>query len=151
MNLLERDVLKRSLSILNRVYGEWVRVERRQVVRFRNPGGQIYRFGKTGQSDIGGWVLKGPYIAKPIAIETKRSSFRPTHLSRKDKIHFQEQCDYLRKINNDGGIGFWINDPGLIYQILTPVLINGSKIDLDVYNHVLIIKGDRNHEEADRS
>jgi hypothetical protein len=138
IDLPEKYVLKQSLIILKKVFKEWVRVERRQSGLFKNPNGHTVRIGKTSESDIGGWILKGPYIAKPIAIEVKRSDFRPNKVYGADKKRFLNQCEYLRSITDQGGVAFWVNDPGMIYSILAPVLIYGAKVDLDLNNTVFV-------------
>jgi hypothetical protein len=135
----ERDVLKRTLKILHTVFKEWVRVERRQSGVFKNRDGHMVTIGKVGEPDIGGWVLQGPYIAKPIVIEVKSSEFRPGRLSRADGERFEKQYRYMQGVNHEGGVGFWINDPGQLYDILMPALKRGSRVSLGPLPHASVI------------
>jgi hypothetical protein len=138
MDLSEREVLKQVLKALRVVYKHWLQVERRQVLHFKNQAGQRFRVGKAHEADIGGWVLQGHYIAKPVAIEVKKCNFNPLHIYGPEKARFLKQCDYLRQINNQGGIGFWLNQPSLVHQVLAPVLFRGAHVQLNQYNQVVI-------------
>lgn len=134
----EKEVLKNSLVVLRKVFKSWVRIERRQSGLFKNYNGAWVRVGKNHESDIGGWILRGPYIAKPIAIEVKRGNFRPGRIYGDDKKRFLGQCEYLRGVTAQGGIGFWLNDPGMIYSVLTPALFRGALVHLDPNNAVVV-------------
>ena len=137
-NLSEKEVLRVSLVVLRKVFKEWANVERRQSGLFKNPDGHTVRIGKKYESDIGGWILKGPYIAKPISIEVKRSNFRPNRIYKADKVRFLNQCNYLQEINSQGGVGFWINHPSHLYKILPPVLMHGARVTLDNNLYVIL-------------
>lgn len=134
----ERQVLKLSLKILKTVFASWVKVERRQVLKFTNDKGQPFTVGKRGESDIGGWITKGPYIAKSLYIEVKRSDFRPTHLAKADKKRFDNQCQFMQGILDDGGVAFWVNNPKHLYMVLMPVLMEGAKVSFDAHHNVVV-------------
>lgn len=138
MIISEREVLKSTLTVLKKVFHDWVQVERRQSAQFRNPSGQVVTFGRRNEPDIGGWVLRGEYIAKPLVIEVKRSDFSPSKIYGADKKRFQGQCDYIRDVISQGGIGFWLNNASTLYTVLMPVLMNGARVSLDERNHVII-------------
>ena len=140
MSLPEREVLKRSMKILESIFKEWVNPERRNVSMHQNPRGQWIRQGKKSESDIGGWICKGVYIGKALAIEVKRGEFRPSRVYGPDQARFKRQCDYLREINRKGGVGFWVNDPRMIVHVLIPVLMHGARVNLDKNNCVTVTR-----------
>jgi hypothetical protein len=138
--MLERYVLRQSLAILNRVFREWVNVERRQSGLFKNRNGHMVTVGKKSEPDIGGWITKGPYIAQKIVIETKNTSFHPGRVYGKDRERFINQCNFISRVNEDGGVGFWINNPNNLYMILLPVLMHGAKVSLDEKYNVVVTR-----------
>jgi hypothetical protein len=115
------------LGILDclRVFG--VEARRQNTGAALNPRGQMVRFGEPGQADITGTLPWG----RRLEIEAKAPGKRPT----------AKQLDYLRRINESGGVGIWIDDPAELARIL-PKLIDGARVEIDGTGQQWLVTGE---------
>lgn len=117
----EADVLKAAMDALT-MFG--FRPERRNImaVEVVSPKGKrrLVRNGAPGQADISATVPSGPHRGKRVEIEVKRPGERPR----------PEQVEFLRSVNESGGLGFWIDDAGRLAHLLGR-LLDGWAVELD--------------------
>jgi hypothetical protein len=112
----EAEVLKTCLALL-RAHG---------VFAWRNNVGAVVaeykgrkrcvRFGFAGASDILGVLPGGRFLA----VETKRRGEKPR----------PEQIEFLRLINQSGGVAVWVDDPRHLERVL-PFILRGARVAVD--------------------
>jgi hypothetical protein len=91
-------------------------LERRNVGGMTNASGRHVAFGEQGDSD---WECTLPG-GRRCLIEIKRPGKRPT----------PEQLEKLRRVNELGGVGLWVND-GPTFLRLMPIVIAGGFVAID--------------------
>jgi hypothetical protein len=98
-----------------------------QIPHFRSNAGGGYRLGAKGKPqlvqgapegwpDITGWL---PKDGRFLGIEVKRPGERPT----------DAQVNWMRRINEDGGVAFWCDNLGVCHAILVKVM-KGWRIEM---------------------
>lgn len=114
--VLERDVLAGCIEAC-RALG--ITIARQNTGAMEVEGRRV-RFGKKGNSDLSGTINRGVRRGARLAIEAKRPGQRPT----------SEQLEHLRRVNEDGGVGFWVSDCRDCLRVLQRVL-EGGHIETD--------------------
>lgn len=121
---LEREILKSCLAVL----------AARGVVAWRNNTGafaaahngvrRFVRFGMVGASDIIGVLPDGRFLA----VEVKRPGRKPG----------PKQVGFIKSINGQGGVAFWVDDAAVLDMVLEHVL-GGAFVELDEELDVVIL------------
>lgn len=94
-----------------------VDVDRQNTGGCTNPKGQYIAFGKRGNSDITGMI---PWRSGcKFDLEIKRFGFRPNKLrgGKRERIRFDAQIARLRRTNEGGGVGLWIDDAAVLPHV----------------------------------
>lgn len=102
------------------LYG--VDIDRQNTAGFYNPKGRYVACGKPGNSDLTGMIPArvewGPAGGKKIDVEVKAEGFDPRKLRGEKREHFDRQLARLVKTNENGGFGFWYDDPLQVIHVL---------------------------------
>ena len=99
-----------------------------------NPSGKPIRFGKPGNADLSGMLPDG----RKLDIEVKREGFDPSKLSGKAREHFDRQLARLRKTNENGGVGLWVDDAEEFMRVILPLLLDGATVEEPGYGRLVI-------------
>ena len=116
---LEREVMKGVAKVIEQL-GLKDHIHRRNTGAMRNPAGQLVRFGRPGDSDFGGMQPCGPGSGRAISIKVKRPGKKPT----------PAQMEHLIKVNEAGGVAFWVDDPAVAHNILRQIL-QGGRVEIE--------------------
>jgi hypothetical protein len=127
----EAEVLAQILEALH-AFG--VDAERQNTGAGTNPSGKTIRFGKPGNSDITGTLPDG----RRLDIEVKREGFDPSKLTGKKREHFDRQFARLRKTNENGGVGLWVDDAEEFMRVILPLLLDGATVEEPGYGRLVI-------------
>jgi hypothetical protein len=87
---------------------------------------QYVRSNPTGSSDLSGHLKDG----RRLDVEIKKEGFRPERVHGKDKVRFELQLARLKKLNQDGGVGLWIDDAKEFAHVLQR-LAQGWRVEFD--------------------
>lgn len=131
--MTEAQVLAGTLEALA-LYG--LRPERRNVGGFVNAKGQYVPCNAKGTPDIDVILPRhfAPQLAgKLLRIETKREGWRPERARGAERARFESQLAYLKRINNDGGFGIWIDSPECVVHVLERIKLGWRVVLLDGY------------------
>lgn len=101
-----------------------------------NPRGQTIRFGTPGNSDISGMLPDG----RKLDIEVKREGFDPSKLRGEKREHFERQLSRLRKTNEQGGVGFWVDDAKELAEVILPELVAGGRVVESKEGRLIILR-----------
>lgn len=106
----ESDVLAAVLTLLDLLGVPCWRANAGGGYRIGRAGKpQLIKAAPAGTADICGWL---PRDGRFLAIEVKRPGERPT----------ADQLAFLRRVNGDGGVGFWVDDVGKCQYLMTKVM-----------------------------
>jgi hypothetical protein len=112
--LTEAQVQEPVLEYLRGCLG--LDVARRNVGAALMPSGRFVRFNEPGDPDIGGQLPDG----RAFGVETKAPGKWPTEV----------QIDRLRRINDRGGVAFWVTDVSQVIAVM-PRILAGWRIEID--------------------
>lgn len=100
---VKRDVL-RLLELHPQVAIVWRQNTGAHTFKDSNGKRRFVRYGFVGASDIMGMLRGGRFFS----IETKRQDYKPQ--GEKQKQHLVRQLEFLRDVNNCGGLGILADD-----------------------------------------
>lgn len=112
-----------------------IAVERRNVGAALNPYGQMVRFGSPGDSDLCGVLPDG----RALAVEIKHEGFDPSKLRGAKREHFERQLAKLKRTNELGGVGVWVDDAAEFLAIMREVLV-GASVDEPGYGRPVVYR-----------
>jgi hypothetical protein len=99
-----------------------------------NPAGKTVRFGTPGNSDLTGMLPDG----RKLDVEVKREHFDPSRLRGKKREHFERQLARLRRTNDQGGVGFWIDDAVEFVSVVRWCL-GGGRVEEPGYSNLILV------------
>jgi hypothetical protein len=99
--------------------------------------GQYVAFGTPGNPDTTGTVPSGPNKGLRLDVEVKREGFDPARARGEERERFERQLARLKKTNEQGGIGFWVDDPEEFLTIMRHVLA-GARVEEPGYGRPVI-------------
>lgn len=135
----EAQVLAQVLDAL-RTFG--IDCDRQNTGVGVNPRGQSIRFGRPGNSDISGILPDG----RKLDIEVKREGFDPSKLRGEKLEHFERQLARLRRTNEQGGVGFWVDDAKELAEVILPELLAGGRVEESEEGRLIIYQKGRGKE-----
>jgi hypothetical protein len=109
----------------------WAIDVKRQNTGAATLGKRMVRFGEPGDPDITGMLPGG----RRFDLEVKAPGKRPT----------PEQLDRLRRTNDLGGVGLWIDDAAELARIL-PQLCAGARVEIDEDGQQWLVTDDEGTE-----
>src|SRR4051794_36098860 len=84
-------------------------LKRRNVGGMTNASGRYVAFNESCDSDNYLLIPRGPHRGKLANVEIKYEGFDPAKVRGKERERFMGQIAKLRKTNEQGGIGFWVD------------------------------------------
>lgn len=127
----EKEVLAGAIEALSYFAGQ-LEFNRQNIGGMYNENNRFVKFGNPGDPDLSGQIIKGKWKGCVLGIECKKEFFDPSGLTGKDKIHFERQVERLKSINKNGGVGFWIDQPERIIQVM-PRILEGWRVGFEGY------------------
>jgi hypothetical protein len=101
----------------------------------RNTGGATYgtpehrqyvKYGEPGSSDLSGHLKDG----RRLDVEVKREGFNPRKVHGPARERFRLQIARLKKLNEDGGVGLWVDSPEAFVRAMQRVM-QGWRVEID--------------------
>lgn len=100
-------------------------MDRQNTGGFLNPRGQYVACGKRGNADLTGMLPGG----RKLDVEVKREGWRPEKARGEDAERWALQLTRLQMTNDQGGVGFWIDDAERFLVIIRHVLAGARVVE----------------------
>jgi hypothetical protein len=141
----ECQVTRECLQVLE-LFAGVIEVERQNTGGMYNAEGQYIPFGRPGNTDYLGQVVRGPWRGARLDLEFKREFFDPRRARGKQRTRFLAQRDRMERTNRGGGIGLWVSAAEQLLAAL-PKILAGARVEFDADGFPWVVSPDESSED----